>query len=138
MILPHPEVQKRPAGPALPAPSKLTRAGAYERMASPVRLSRRARPAGPLKQDGGTHADENETSMMLYIAPEIVDMSKAVKDLDLRPGRRGLTRDPRGPGTFSPTGIYGDPTLATREKGRIIVEATVREIVRQVRELIGS
>ena len=97
-----------------------------------------ALPAGLLKQEGGTHADENETSMMLYIAPEIVDMSKAVKDLDLRPGRRGLTRDPRGPGTYSPTGIYGDPTLATREKGRTIVEATVREIVRQVRELIGS
>ena len=94
-------------------------------------------PPGLLKQEGGTHADEGETSMMLYIAPETVDMSKAVKDFDRRPGRRGLTRDPQGAGNYSPTGVYGDPTLATREKGRVIVEATVREIVRQVRELMA-
>ncbi len=95
-------------------------------------------PAGLLKQEGGTHADEGETSMMLYIAPETVDMSKAVKDFDPRPGRRGLTRDPNGAGNYSRTGVFGDPTLATKEKGRIIVETTVREIVRQVRELIDS
>jgi len=94
-------------------------------------------PAGLLKQEGGTHADESETSMMLYIAPETVDMSKAVKDFDPRPGRRGLTRDPGGTGNYSSTGVYGDPTLATKEKGEIIVETTVREIVRQVRELIA-
>ncbi len=93
-------------------------------------------PSGFMKQEGGTHADEGETSMMLYIAPEMVDMSKAVKDYDSRPDRKGLTRDPEGAGHFSPTGIWGDPTLATREKGRIIVEATVAEIIRQVKELI--
>ena len=32
------------------------------------------------EQPGGTHADEIETSMMLYMAPEHVDMSKAVRD----------------------------------------------------------
>jgi creatinine amidohydrolase len=94
-------------------------------------------PAGLLKQEGGTHADEGETSMMLYIAPEMVDMSKTAKDFDPRPGRRGLTRDPQGKGNYSPTGVYGDPTLATQEKGRIIVETTVAEVVRQVRELIA-
>ncbi len=94
-------------------------------------------PAGILKQEGGTHADEGETSMMLYIAPETVDMSKAVKDFDSRPNRRGLTRDPEGKGHYSPTGIWGDPTLASREKGKIIVEATIKEIIRQVNELIA-
>jgi len=54
-----------------------------------------------------------------------------------RPGRRGLTRKPDGAGNYSPSGVYGDPTLATKEKGRIIVEATVSEVVRQVRELIA-
>jgi len=93
-------------------------------------------PPGILKQEGGTHADEGETSMMLYIAPETVDMSKAVKDYDSRPGRRGLTRNPEGKGHYSPTGIWGDPTLATKEKGKIIVEATVAEIIKQVEELI--
>ncbi|MGD9346781.1 MAG: creatininase family protein [Candidatus Aminicenantes bacterium] len=93
-------------------------------------------PAGYLKQEGGTHADEGETSMMLYISPETVDMNKAVKDYDPRPNRRGLTRDPEGSGHYSPTGIWGDPTLATREKGEIIVETTVKEIVREVQALI--
>jgi creatinine amidohydrolase len=94
-------------------------------------------PSGLMKQEGGTHADEGETSMMLYIAPETVDMSKAVKDYDSRPNRRGLTRDPAGEEHYSPTGIWGDPTLATREKGRIIVENTVSAIVEQVKKLIA-
>jgi len=94
-------------------------------------------PPGLMKQKGGTHADEGETSMMLYIAPETVDMSKAVKDYDSRPNRRGLTRDPEGEGNFSPTGIWGDPTLATREKGKIIVENTVSAIVKQIKKLIA-
>jgi len=70
-----------------------------------------------LRKSGGTHADEVETSMMLYIAPEVVRMKKAVRDLSSdRPG--ALTRDPKGDGTYSPTGAWGDPTLATREEGR--------------------
>src|SRR4030042_607885 len=93
-------------------------------------------PHDLLKQEGGTHAAESETSMMLYIAPDIVGMAKAVKDFDPRPDRKGLTRNAKGKGTYSRTGIYGDPTLATREKGRIIVEATVQAIVGQVRDLI--
>lgn len=46
-----------------------------------------------------------------------------------------MTRDPQGAGLYSPTGIWGDPTLATREKGLVIVETTIREIVKQVKEL---
>jgi creatinine amidohydrolase/Fe(II)-dependent formamide hydrolase-like protein len=69
-------------------------------------------PAGLLRQEGGTHADEGETSMMLSIAPEMVRMSKAVK-VSIRPGRHG---DEAGGNSFQPTGVYGDPTLATRTR----------------------
>lgn len=80
-----------------------------------------------LTQARGTHADEGETSMMLYIAPELVDMSKALKDDgEDRPGP--LSRKAEGPGTYSPTGSWGDPTLATREKGARIVERIVESI----------
>lgn len=89
-----------------------------------------------LQQEGGTHADESETSIMLHIHPEIVDMSKAVKDYDSRSDRRGLTRDSNGEGVYSPTGIYGDPTLATKEKGKILTDALVEEIINQVTCLI--
>jgi creatinine amidohydrolase len=85
------------------------------------------------EQEGGTHADELETSMMLYIAPETVDMGKAVKDY--HPGGRGLTRKKRAAGTYSPTGIFGDATLATREKGEILTEALVAGILADIEEL---
>lgn len=87
-----------------------------------------------LEQEGGTHADEGETSMMLVIAPETVDMTKAVKDFNAaHPGP--LTRDPQGKGVYSPTGVWGDATLATREKGEKIVQATINGILRDIEEL---
>ncbi|MHA1447678.1 MAG: creatininase family protein [Candidatus Heimdallarchaeaceae archaeon] len=89
-----------------------------------------------LQQEGGTHADEGETSIMLHMYPEVVDMNKVVKDYDSRPDRRGLTRDPSGDGVYSPTGIWGDPTLATEEKGKILTDALVEEIINQVTNLI--
>lgn len=87
-----------------------------------------------LRQSGGTHADEIETSMMLYIAPQSVQMKKAARDLSPdQPG--GLTRDPKRKGTYSPTGAWGDPTLATREKGRAIVESNVATILGEIEAL---
>jgi creatinine amidohydrolase/Fe(II)-dependent formamide hydrolase-like protein len=35
---------------------------------------------------------------------------------------------------FSKSGVNGDPTLATAEKGRIIFEVVVRNLVRLARE----
>jgi creatinine amidohydrolase len=87
-----------------------------------------------LRKSGGTHADEIETSMMLYIAPEVVHMEKAKRDLNAnQPG--GLTRDPKGKGTYSPTGAWGDPTLASREEGQAIVEAEVKRILDEIEQL---
>jgi creatinine amidohydrolase len=83
------------------------------------------------QQEGGTHADEIETSMMLYIDPSLVDMSKAVKDYHPQ-GQGGLTRDPKGPGTYSPSGVWGDATVATPEKGRKVVEAMVEGMVQEI------
>jgi creatinine amidohydrolase len=88
------------------------------------------------EQDGGTHADEIETSMMLYIAPETVDMGKAARDF--HPGSGPLTRDPGREGVYSPTGIYGDATLASVEKGAVVVEAMVRAIAAQIQALAKS
>lgn len=86
------------------------------------------------QQEGGTHADEIETSMILYMEPDAVDMSKAVKDYHPS-GQGGLTRDPNEPGTYSPTGIWGDPTLASREKGKIVVEALVDALAAEIEDL---
>ncbi len=90
-----------------------------------------------LRQSGGTHADEIETSMMLYIAPQSVQMKKATRDLNPhQPG--GLTRDPKGKGTYSPTGAWGDPTLATREKGQAVVESLLTTLLKDINNLSRS
>jgi creatinine amidohydrolase len=80
---------------------------------------------------GGTHADEIETSMMLFIAPGTVEMSKAVQDYHPS-AKGGLTRDPTGPGSYSPSGIFGDATLATRQKGEIVVRAVVDGLLKEI------
>jgi creatinine amidohydrolase len=87
-----------------------------------------------MQQEGGTHADEIETSIMLVLAPDRVDMTKATRDYS-PVGTGGLTRDPRGKGTYSPTGTWGDPTLATADKGRIVVDAFVRAVLAEIEEL---
>lgn len=88
------------------------------------------------QQSAGTHADEIETSMMLYMYPETVDMSKAAKDIPAVDGPGPLTLDPKNPnGRYSPTGIYGDATLAGAEKGKIVVEAMVEGINREINSL---
>jgi creatinine amidohydrolase len=84
------------------------------------------------QQPEGTHADEIETSMMLYIAPQSVDMGKAQKDFPA--GGPFQWRDPKAP-NYSSSGIYGDATLATREKGEKIVRATIDFIVRDIEAL---
>ncbi|HVY47313.1 MAG TPA: creatininase family protein [Minicystis sp.] len=86
------------------------------------------------EQEGGSHADEIETSMMLVIAPETVDMAKAVKDYDAS-GRPGLSRKKDGPSCYSPTGTWGDPTLATRAKGEKVIAAYLAGILRDVEAL---
>ena len=72
---------------------------------------------------------------MLHIAPDSVNMEKAVKDYDNRPDRKGLTRNPDGEGVYSPTGIFGDPTLATKEKGEELTKYMIEDIIAQIEYL---
>ena len=84
-------------------------------------------------QTVGTHADEVETSMTLYFAPECVDMKRAVKDIGaIKPGF--MTPDPmaKEEGRYSPTGVFGDPTLATKAKGKAITEAMIEGMLREI------
>ena len=86
-------------------------------------------PSDLLMQSYGSHADEAETSLMLHIAPEVVDMSKAVDD-----GAQGqglLTRE-RGQGLWSPSGVYGQATLASADKGLIIARHLVDHCLQQI------
>jgi creatinine amidohydrolase len=82
----------------------------------------------------GNHADEIETAMMLYIDPSAVDMSQAARDYGSPSTPFRLTRREGGPGTYSPSGVWGDATLATREKGREIVDTLVSTLRSEIEE----
>jgi creatinine amidohydrolase len=91
-----------------------------------------ALPDDLLEQGYGSHADEHETSLMLHIAPEVVDMSLAVDDGTEGEGRLSRTR---GEGTWSPSGVYGQATLATAGKGRIIAQTLLEHCLARIEML---
>ena len=82
------------------------------------------------------HAGEYETSLMLHLHPELVDMSQATNEDLLR-----LTGDFASSEVFWSTwmrqqsthGVYGDPTPATAETGRQLFEAHVDRLVEFLR-----
>jgi len=79
----------------------------------------------------GTHADEIETSMVLYMRPDAVRMDKAVSDGAV-PAPGPLTREKGREGVYSPSGVFGDATLATRSKGEKVTEAMVADILAEI------
>jgi creatinine amidohydrolase len=86
---------------------------------------------------GMNHACEMETSAALYLDPEHVDMSRAVKDMSMEDWyQTDLTRVDsvagRGPvymllpfRRYTQVGVMGDPTVATRDKGHAMINASV-------------
>ncbi len=86
-------------------------------------------PPALLEQGWGTHADEHETSLMLHIAPEVVDMSQAVDDGSEGEGR--LVRE-RGNGIYSPSGVYGQARLARADKGAIIAASLLEQALSDI------
>ncbi len=85
------------------------------------------------------HADEFETSLYLYLAPERVRMDKAVSGNDVV-GRyvssdsTNVVRFNDFWGRWTKTGVHGDPTKATAQKGKIIFEAAVTRLIEFVDE----
>ena len=85
------------------------------------------------EQQMGGHGGEIETSINLYLQPDLVNMQLAVEDYgDRSPQDYGgykpgvLARDPNDP-SYSESGIFGDATLATPEKGKAALDVLTRE-----------
>jgi creatinine amidohydrolase len=86
------------------------------------------------EQERGTHADEMETSMMLHILPDSVHMEKAQKDIDPEGVKGAFSRVPGVKNRiYSPTGAWGDPTLASPEKGKVIVENYASQVIQEIK-----
>ena len=94
-----------------------------------------------MQQQLGGHGDEAETSMILAIAPHAVRFDKAVVDYGhaLEAPKTVFyvptifDGDPASGPDYSVSGVRGDPTLATADKGRAILADMAAELVAGLR-----
>lgn len=112
---------------------------------SPAALSRDEFDAARKSPQGGAiHAGEWETSLVLHISPEVVDMSLASDEDIMRYQSEFVAGDSftgRQRVTWSTwylqssrTGVYGAPTFATAEMGKLIIDAATANGARFLRE----
>jgi creatinine amidohydrolase len=89
------------------------------------------------EQSHGSHADELETSLMLALAPHLVDMTRAEASPALKEEAPGALTpsDPNSP-NYSRSGSYGDPTRATRAKGEALLAAMLDDLHEQAAAFI--
>jgi len=96
------------------------------------------------------HGGDFETSEMLYLAPKLVDMRKAVRDWNLpqsrfirygvEPGDTSFAVTGGGVqfmdwwSRMSKTGILGDPTKASAEKGKRVLDIYAKKLSEFVQE----
>lgn len=80
------------------------------------------------EQSWGGHADEMETSLMLAIDPESVDMAQATPAPVRFDHGRFNRCDPDAP-NYSPSGATGDPTRASRAKGERLLAALLDDVL---------
>lgn len=80
------------------------------------------------QQRRGGHADEMETSVMLVVAPHLVraERARVADDVEFAAGPLHPHATPAG--NHSPTGVYGDPTLANPAKGRLLLAAMLLDL----------
>ena len=85
-----------------------------------------------VEETPGGHAAEDETSEVMFVRPELVDMSVAEV-------HRVETRFEIISGTYReqllPSAMYGDPRKATEDKGRLIMEQAEEEIIELIKQM---
>ena len=95
--------------------------------------------AGLARQSHGSHADELETSLMLAIVPEIVDMSRAEASPAIARTEPGpLSPVDKDSPNYSRSGSFGDPTLATLEKGNALLAAMLDDLAEQTTSFLAQ
>ncbi len=89
----------------------------------------------------GIHGGADETSMMLHLAPELVDMASATRNVPeyLKGNRYVRFGGAVGFGwlsnDFGPDGHIGDPTLASAERGADLFDGAVTAFAEALGEI---
>ena len=80
------------------------------------------------------HAGEMETSMMLAVCPDLVHLDKAQPEFPTLPPQakyRPVSWD-----EYITVGSFGNPCLATAEKGNVFLESSIEDIVSLIRNIM--
>ena len=81
------------------------------------------------EQSSGGHADELETSILLAIDRRFVNLDEAATWTPPTMATSGpFSRKPNEP-RYSPAGVWGDPMLATEEKGHRLLSAMADDLL---------
>jgi creatinine amidohydrolase len=112
----------------------------YSQLTVPIEKGFGSETLKILKQSGGGHACEMETSVSMYLGQRVL-FEKAEKwkppekqsDFDKKYGKKVIAA--RNFDEITESGCLGDSTLATREKGEKMIEAVVSEISGFVEDL---
>jgi creatinine amidohydrolase len=85
-----------------------------------------------VEETPGGHAAEDETSEVMHVRPDLVDMTVAE-------AHRIETRFTIVSGAYRkdllPSAVYGDPRKASEEKGKVIMEQAEKELVELINQL---
>lgn len=87
-------------------------------------------PEGIVETEGDSHAGEVETSLMMYLRPESVKGS-ANREFPNFP-KFIIARNKK---KFWPGGVWGDPTLSSREKGKSILLEEAKILIKLIEKL---
>lgn len=80
------------------------------------------------------HAGEIETAMMLYLRPELVDLSKATREFPKAPAE--FSYRPMHWNEIMETGSFGDGGAATAELGKALMDSAVETTAKLINELL--
>lgn len=81
------------------------------------------------------HADEFETSIVLALQPEAVQMEKALAEYPAFPPTFGA--EPIYLDSFNKSGVFGDPRRASAVKGELLLEGLVQESLRIIEPFLS-
>lgn len=95
----------------------------------------------PLSMPWGAHGGEQETSAVLAVRPDLVDLDRAAPVPDMSTYLQA-TRDPavtrveRDVADYAPDGNWGDPRGADAEQGRLFLDAMAEELAARIEPLL--
>jgi creatinine amidohydrolase len=93
---------------------------------------------GVSPEEAGAHAGENETSLILAFADQLVQTDR------YSPGYLGPLGEEqvqiimeKGMPALTETGVLGDPTKASAAKGAVYLEKTVQFLIKEIKKQLG-